>query len=297
MAEQDDFAGGVAVITGAGAGIGAGLAREAARIGMTVIVADIAADRAAEVVADITARGGRGEPATVDVRDDAAMDALAAAVRRRHGKVRLVINNAGVEMLGFSWELSAEQWRRSTDINVMGVVNGVRAFAPGMIEDTRAGGRAAIANVSSVGGLSCSPMMAPYTVSKHAVLSFTECLLLEMELTGHPIDISLIVPAMVRSRIFDDAPVAAGAGWAEAYRAQLHARMGDAMDVDEAARVIFEGLAERRYWVSTQPEATQAVAGRRAELYARLTRPTTDPAILQRLQDLRESGKAGRADG
>lgn len=291
MPRQHDFTGGLAVITGAGAGIGAGLARAAGHIGMTVVVADIAGERAAEVAADINRRGGRAEPAAVDVRDDAAMDALAATVRQRHGKVRLLINNAGVETLGFSWELSADQWRRSTDINLMGVVNGVRAFTPGMIEDTAGGGRAAIANVSSIGGLSCSPMMTPYIVSKHAVLSFTECLLLEMELTGHPIDVSLILPAMVRSRIFDDAPSAADASWAEAYRRQLIERMAaDAMDVDEAAGAIFRGLADGRYWVSTLPEATQTAAAQRAELYAALARPSIDPAILERLVALRPAG-------
>lgn len=292
MADQVDFAGGTAVITGAGAGIGAALAREAARIGMSVVVADISSERAKTTVADIIARGGRAEALVVDVRDDEAMHALAADVRQRHGAVRLLINNAGIEMIGFSWELTAEQWRRSTDINVMGVVNGVRAFVPGMIEDTAAGGCAAIANLSSVGGFMCSPMMAPYTMSKHAVLSFTECLFLEMELLGLPIDVSVVIPSMVRSQIFADAPIADGgaATWAEAYRRQFLERMGsEAMDPDEAARAVFGQLAERRYWVSTKPEATEAVAARRAELYRTLDRPKTDAHILTRLKALRPS--------
>ena len=290
MTEQADFAGGTAVITGAGAGIGAGLAREAARLGMSVVVADVSAERASEVVGEITAKGGRAEPAVVDVRDDAAIDALARDVRARHGAVRLLINNAGIETIGFSWELSAEQWRRSTEINVLGVVNGLRAFIPGMIEDVGAGGRAAVANLSSVGGLMCSPMMAPYTVSKHAVLALTECLMLEMELLDLPIDVSVIIPSMVRTRIFDDAVVNTGGAesWAEAYRKQFLERIGgEAMDPDDAARVVFRQLVERRYWVSTQPEATEAVAKRRGELFRTLARPQTEAGILQRIKDLR----------
>jgi len=215
-----------------------------------------------------------------------AVDALAEFARKNCGDVRLLINNAGIEMLGLVWELTPAQWQASMEININGVFHGVRSFMPGMMEAVKRGGRAAIANLSSVGGVSMSPMMTPYIVSKHAVLAFTECLNLEMELTGIPIDVSVITPGMVRTSIFEDAPISSGENTtlAEKYRVAMRDFMAsDGMEVGAASKFMFEQLAARTFWVSTQPEMTESFAAQRAAYLRERARPKLNQVTREAL--------------
>ena len=272
---DEGFAGGVAVITGAGSGIGEGIARTAAERGMKLVLADIAAERIEALAAELRAGGSEVLAVPTDVADPAALDRLAAATHARFGDVRLLVNNAGIEMLGHIWEIPAETWDKALSINVLGVIHAVRAFAPRMIA---AGQPAWIANLSSVGGLGMMPIQTPYIVSKHAVLSFTECLALEMELTGQPITVCAVLPGPVATRIFDDAPVGDNPGTVEAHRAVMQAMLREhGITPREAGRRIMDGIAAGQFWVSTHPEMTaQAAAGRAAYLDAG-TRPALDP--------------------
>ena len=141
------------MVTGAGSGIGEGIARAAAGLGMKVVVADIDAGRLERVAAEIRAQGGVALSVPTDVADAASVAALAAATRGRFGDVRLLVNNAGIEVAGYTWDLSALDWERAVRVNVLGVVHGARSFLPRMIE---AGTPAYVANLSSLGGLSMS---------------------------------------------------------------------------------------------------------------------------------------------
>ena len=232
--------GGVAVITGAGSGIGEALARQTAAMGMPTVLADIAEERVHAVAAEIQSQGGRALAVATDVSDPEAMDALASITEDTFGTARLLINNAGVETLGFSWELPPETWRRSQGVNVDGVINGVRAFMPQMIAS---GEPAFIANTSSLGGLATMPVQTAYIVSKHAVLAFSECLRLEMQVKALPISVSAILPGPIATPIFRDA---AGAGdpVSEAHREMMRAMIeGGGMSPEEAAGIILPQIA------------------------------------------------------
>ena len=134
MTARDTFSGGVAVITGAGAGIGAGLARHAARLGMSVVLADIDAKAVGALRDELTADDAIAVHAVCDVRDPVAVYELAERTYRDFGPVRLLVNNAGVEQFGYLWDTPVENWNRVVDINVSGVFHGVRAFLPKMID-------------------------------------------------------------------------------------------------------------------------------------------------------------------
>ncbi len=271
MSPQEAFAGGAAVITGAGSGIGEGLARQCARLGMNVVLADVAADRIEKVAGEIAAEGGRAHAVPTDVTDIAALEKLADFAFDRFGGVRLVVNNAGIETIGFSWEIPDETWDRLLSINVRGVVHGSRIFARRMLE---AGEPGFIANVASIGALGMMPSQAPYMMSKHAVLSFTECLFLEMQLKQAPIKVSAVLPAQVATRIFEDAPADRGSGFVERQRAMMHmmiSQMGLTPEV--AADVILDGIAQGNFWVSTHPETTLHMAKARASYLAELATP------------------------
>lgn len=249
-----DFAGGLAVITGSGAGIGAGLARRAAELGMRVVVTDISMPRAEQVAAGIRAKGGEATALQVDVGRPDELDRLARDVHSRFGDVRLLINNAGIETLGYIWEIPTARWEATLNVNLHGVVHGVRAFAPRMLAS---GQPSCIANLASVGSFGMMPTQTAYIMTKHAVQSFTECLYLEMKLTGKPVQVSSIIPGMVKTSIFEPA---AGEGEPESAR-NLRTTMRDlvanhGMDLADASRIIFEKLTAGLFWVDTHPEMT-----------------------------------------
>jgi NAD(P)-dependent dehydrogenase (short-subunit alcohol dehydrogenase family) len=272
------FTDGVAVITGAGSGIGEALARTAASAGMAVVLADIDAGRVERVAAEITAAGDVALAVQTDVADPAALDRLAAQTHATFGDVRLLVNNAGVETMGLVWEVPAELWERTFRINVLGMVSGVRAFAPRMLDR---GQPAYIANVVSVGGLSIFPVETPYICSKHAALSFTEGLYLEMRTQRRPIHVSAVMPGPVATRIFDDAK---GVGAAEHHhRAVMSDMLATGMPPTEAAGLILAGITRGDFWVSTHPELTLETARGRADYLANLALPSiadTAQAIL-----------------
>lgn len=259
--EEARLSGGTAVITGAGSGIGAGIARRAGAIGMTVVLADINLAGAEAVAREITAAGGKAQAMAVDVSKPAELDRLAAEVHARHGNVRLLVNNAGIETLGFVWEIPADRWEATLDINLHGVIHGVRAFVPRMLES---GEECWIANLASIGSFGIMPTQTAYMVTKHAVQSFSECLYLEMQIKGAPIHVSSIIPGSVKTGIFDPAHARDDSDFGAQQRKVMHDMMYSyGMELDEAARVIVEGIARGDFWVSTQPQMTRdMLAGR-----------------------------------
>lgn len=272
MKASEAFSGGTAVITGAGSGIGEGLARVAARLGMNVVLADVAADRLAHVAGEIEAAGGTALAVPTDVTDIAALERLADAAYDRFGEVRLAINNAGIETIGYSWDIPDATWDRLLSINVRGVVHGSRIFARRMLASGTPG---FIANVASIGALGMMPTHAPYMMSKHAVLSFTECLFLEMQLQNAPIRVSAVLPAQVATRIFDDAPTEPGSAMVQKQRGMMQAMLAHTgLTPIQAAEAILEGIAAGEFWVSTHPETTAHMAKARADYLAALTTPT-----------------------
>jgi NAD(P)-dependent dehydrogenase (short-subunit alcohol dehydrogenase family) len=274
MAKATDvFQGGVAVITGAGSGIGEGLARTAAELGMQVALADVNVERMERVAAEIRATGATAITIATDVADPAALDRLAATVQDKLGDVRLLMNNAGIEILGLTWELPVEVWEKAIRINVLGVIHGVRAFVPRMLA---AGKPAFIGNLSSIGGLGMMAVQTPYILSKHAVLSFSECLRMEMDLVRAPISVSAVLPGPISTRIFDDAATGRDRSSIEGHRKAMNdmIRGAGSLTGKQAAEVILAGIAARDFFVSTHPEITAQMAKQRAEHLATLSTPT-----------------------
>jgi NAD(P)-dependent dehydrogenase (short-subunit alcohol dehydrogenase family) len=272
----ETLAGGVAVITGAGSGIGRGLAMEAAGAGMKVVLADIDSGRIDEVAAAIKGGGGDAIAVPTDVSKPEAIDALADAAYEAFGEVRLVVNNAGIETLGFSWEIPTNVWDKTLDINIHGVVHGVRAFAPRMIASGQPG---FIANTASIGALGITPVQTAYIMSKHAVLAFSECLRLEMEVKKAPISVSAVLPGPVTTRIFTDSEGAADP--VSQHHRQAMQAMLDANGIDgyEAAKIILPQIARGDFWVSTHPDLTREYAANRARMLTELENPSMAPEL------------------
>lgn len=238
----------VAVITGAASGIGAGLARVAKARGLRLVLADVSAaplQALAQELGGVTA-------VVTDVADAASVEALAERAYAEFGQVDLLFNNAGVMAMGNSWEIDPQRWRRAIDINLFGVLHGIRSFVPRLLAAQRP---ARIVNTASVGGFLASPLMAPYSASKFAVVALTESLCAELELLKAPVRVSLLAPGPVRTGIFSDP---AGPGASEATRgfaAQMVAMTEQhGITPDELALRAFAGIDEDRFWLIPQPE-------------------------------------------
>jgi NAD(P)-dependent dehydrogenase (short-subunit alcohol dehydrogenase family) len=236
----------VAVITGAASGIGAGLARVAVRRGMRVVLAD----RDGALLADLAGElGDKAVAAPTDVTDPDALEALAAAAYHRFGQVDMVFNNAGILTTGLSWEVTAEKWQQVMDVNVLGVVNGIRAFVPRLIAAERP---ARIIITSSIGGFLPSPLLGPYSASKFALVAIAETLAGELATLKSQVSVSLIAPGAVKTQIFRDESTNASGSFLAHMLAmtQEHGLSPDAF----AARV-FDAIDRGEYWIIPQPES------------------------------------------
>ncbi|EYD75631.1 hypothetical protein Rumeso_02718 [Rubellimicrobium mesophilum DSM 19309] len=181
-----------AVVTGAAGGIGLAIAQACLGRGMRVTIADQDAGRLDRAAEDLRARApGRVAHFACDVRDPAAVEALRDAAVDAHGPVDLLVNNAGVGRPTKPWA-EREAWELTLGVNLWGVINGLMAFVPGMIEARR---EAAVVNLGSKQGITNPPGNAAYNVSKAGVKALTEQLAWEFrQIEGARLSAHLLVP-------------------------------------------------------------------------------------------------------
>jgi len=187
----------VAVVTGAASGIGSALADAFGAEGMRLVLADIEADALARTAEKLVAAGAEVEAVTTDVTRPESVQALANATRARFGTAHVVCNNAGVAPIAPILETSLADWRWVLDVNVLGVVHGIQAFGPMLIEQ----GEGHIVNTASSGGLITVPNFGAYVASKHAVVGLSETLF--QEFAGSGVGVSVLCPGLVATRIFE----------------------------------------------------------------------------------------------
>ena len=269
-----EFTGCTALVTGAAGGIGRALALASSARGMRVLVCDIEAESTAAVAAECLAAGAPASLTRVlDVRDAVAFENTVTEVTEEWGGVDLLFCNAGVLVPRRLWEQSAREFDWLLDVNVKGVVNGIRACIPGMLARSREASREAhVVITGSMGGLIASPMLGAYSGSKAALAAIAETLHLDLAAIKAPIGVSLLAPGAVRSRIFEAErhreagaePLAgAGAAMREAMIAGT-ARVG--MNPEQVATVTFEAIESGRFWVFPHPEMLAALPARQAAM-------------------------------
>jgi NAD(P)-dependent dehydrogenase (short-subunit alcohol dehydrogenase family) len=193
-----DFEGRVAAITGAGSGIGRALADALAQRGAHLSLSDIDENGLAETVARCQTHGGvRIRSQRLDVADRAGMYEWADRVVADHGKVNLIINNAGVALGATVEAMSYEDFEWLMNINFWGVVYGTKAFLPHLKES----GEGHIVNLSSVFGLISVPSQSAYNAAKFAVRGFTDTLRMELEIEGANVSVTTIHPGGIKTNI------------------------------------------------------------------------------------------------
>jgi short-subunit dehydrogenase len=232
-----------AVVTGAASGIGLGIAETLAAEGVNVVIADIREDAAKDVASDLSTRFAvKACGLQVDVSDREAVYRLAAASRQALGPISILVNNAGIGVLGVDLdEMQNRDVERMIGVNITGVVNGVRAFVPQLRDH---GGH--IVNVSSIGGLHVMPgwRYALYAATKAAVVSLSEGLRDDLAEAG--VGVSVLCPGGVRTAIHNEASTSPDH--------ENHAAVAGGMDPLRVGQFVVQGIRENQFLILTHPE-------------------------------------------
>lgn len=185
---------GVAVVTGAASGIGRALTEELVARGAHVVAADLELEAVTKLA---QALAGKVTPAHLDVTDRDAVTALVQRTAAEHGRLDYMFNNAGIGAAGSVYDHTWEAWNRVIDVNLNGVLHGVRAAYPIM----RAQGFGHIVNTASMAGLVATAMAASYATTKHAVVGLSKAL--RAEAADEGIRVSVFCPGVIRTAIIE----------------------------------------------------------------------------------------------
>jgi NAD(P)-dependent dehydrogenase (short-subunit alcohol dehydrogenase family) len=237
---MSEFAGRVAVITGAGSGIGRALALDLARRGARLAVSDVDAGGLAVTVAELEKLGAPHRTDELDVTDRKAVLAYADDVAGGFGKVNQIYNNAGIAFAGDILSSSFEDIEKVVDIDFWGVVNGTKAFLPHLV----ASGDGHVINISSLFGLLSVPSQSAYNAAKFAVRGFTESLRQEMLVAKLPVRVTCVHPGGIKTNIARNAARAEGYG--DEAMMEKFERTALRMSPADAARVILTGVSRNR---------------------------------------------------
>ena len=262
----------VAVVTGGASGLGRAMAMRFAREGMKVVLADIEQDTLDATLKEFRQAGHDAIAVRCDVSRGEDVDALAQKTLQRYGAVHLVCNNAGVAPGGVIWEHSVKDWEWAMGPNVWGVIHGVRVFTPILLKQ---GTEGHIVNTASVAGLLTLPGMGLYCVTKHAVVSLTECL--HHDLAGHSdkVKCSVLCPAYVPTRIaesernrpqhlIDGRPKSE-----EDIRREenmRHAVESGRISAEQVADAVFDAVREERFYILTHQRIKPAIETRMQDI-------------------------------
>jgi short-subunit dehydrogenase len=249
-----------AIVTGAASGIGLALARALAARGVDLALADRDEAALAAVRAELAAKGRRVVTHGCDVSDDAQVAEAARAFDRQLGPIHLLFNNAGIDMSGRLQDLALADWRRAFDVNVFGVVHGIRHFLPLL---QRHGEAAHVVNTASGAGLwvSGDATMGAYAATKFAVVAISEAL--EQELEGTPVGVSVLCPGPVATAIAARSALASP---------QLLASIAAGTPPDEAAALALAGVERGDFWIFTPTRMRERLQRRHDRILAALDR-------------------------
>jgi NAD(P)-dependent dehydrogenase (short-subunit alcohol dehydrogenase family) len=284
-----DFKDKVAVITGAASGIGYGLAECAAKEGMKVVLADIEEDALVKAERDIRVLGADTLAVKTDVSKADDVKALADKTIDTFGAVHLLFNNAGVTRIQAIWKSTLADWQWILGVNLWGVIHGIHFFVPIMLKQND---ECHIVNTASINGLVTGPGGNPYCVSKFGVVALSETLYHELVLGGHNINISVLCPGFIKTKILDcernrprklqnksvedidmaDTSVQA----AIEMNVQL---ITEGMSPEEVAKIVFDAIRNKKFYILPNAEIIKPIMQTRMEDILEERNPTPLPDL------------------
>jgi len=287
---MSDLRGKTAVVTGGAGGIGQAMGRRFGREGMKVVLADVLSEPLDEATRALADEGIETVGVVADVTDYSSVESLAKEALDRFGAVHVVCNNAGTGGVseGYMWEHDLADWRWGIDVNVLGVIHGIKAFVPILLEQGEGhvvntcsgnGGFAPIAR-GAMGG----PATAVYPMTKAAVLCLTESLYTHLEMTGTRVRAHVLFPggflntgiweswrhrpesyAATQERRTPEATLAKVVARFEAAGAHV-----EFTPLETVADLVVDGIRADRFWMMGPPTpADQVVSKKAASILAR----------------------------
>lgn len=256
----------VAVITGAGSGFGREFALLCAAEGMALALTDIDAVSLA-ATRKLLPADCRVLLVDGDIGDPTTMENVAEQTYAKFGAAHLLFNNAGVAVAGPIWTSTLEDWKWTLDVNLMGVVHGIRNFVPRMLEQ---GDACHVVNTASVAALLSVPGSSSYCVSKHGVLTISECLHHELQMVQANIGVSVLCPAFVKTGIAESERHRPSE-LAATNQHPLTDAMNDVMraavnkgkiSAEEVARTTLDAVKTNRFYILTHDNIKPAVEAR-----------------------------------
>jgi len=258
-----DFRGRVAVVTGGASGIGYALAERFARERMKIVLADVQADALEEAEGKLRSGGAEVLAVETDVSRAESVEHLRDQVLDRFGAAHVVCNNAGVSTVGSVWEATLADWEWILGVNLWGVVNGIRAFVPVLLEQEEAH----VVNTASMAGV-ITGILGPYSVTKQAVVGLSEALYFGLRAhSAGQVGVSVLCPGWVNTRIADSernrpaglgppGPVTAAQ---QATADSIRQLLASAMAPAEVAQQVFDAIRQDQFYILTHPEMKGSV--------------------------------------
>jgi NAD(P)-dependent dehydrogenase (short-subunit alcohol dehydrogenase family) len=263
-----DFKDKVAVITGGASGIGLGIAKRAVKEGMKVVIADIDEEALSKAEVELKELGGTVLSVLTDVSKAEDVETLAQKTLDTFGEVRLLCNNAGVGVGGLLWEFTLNDWKYVINVNLWGVIHGIRNFVPIMLKQDN---ECHIVNTASFAGLTTEPLQGIYNVTKHGVVALSESLWRELKNENSKIQVSVLCPGFVntnilitsfqnrqaelRDREIDEKTAREELLEAhpqyETYLEMWHRMFEEGLSPDKAGDIVFEAVKDEAFYILT----------------------------------------------
>ena len=266
-----EFAGKVAVVTGAASGIGLATATRFAEEGMKVVLADIEELALEAAVTKLRNAGHEVLSVPTDVSKWSAVQALAEATMAAYGSVNVVHNNAGVVVSGPIEELSISDWEWVLGVDLWSVIYGIKAFLPFI----KSAGEGHIVNTASTAGLQGPKGIAPYSVAKFGVVGLTETLRLELEADQSRVSASVLCPGAIntqivfskRNRSVESAANHKTSDVEKGFEENAGALLAkEGKDPAEVADMIAKGILANDFWIITHSDWKDVMVERAAAM-------------------------------
>jgi NAD(P)-dependent dehydrogenase (short-subunit alcohol dehydrogenase family) len=281
-----DLKGKTAFITGGGSGVALGQAKVFSREGMKVVIADIRQDHLDEAMEYFKGKGADAHPIHLDITDREAYRAAADETEKVFGPVDLLCNTAGVSIFGPVQDATYDDWDWIMNVNVGGVINGIRTFLPRMLERGQGGH---IVNTASMSAFVPLPGTGVYNTSKYAVRGLSEALRLDLE--PHGIGVSLLCPGAVNTNIHEAVLTrpehlseTGYYGASEEVFKRLKSVIEVGLDPVDLAEYVLAAVCNNDFWVIPYPEFRETLDELHQEVIDALPDPSSDPEMMKRVQ-------------
>jgi NAD(P)-dependent dehydrogenase (short-subunit alcohol dehydrogenase family) len=242
------------VVTGGGSGLGQAICYDLAGRGARVLVTDLRLATAEETAETLRRRGIEAHAMQVDVRRPEQVEAMARKATELWGGTDVLVNNAGLAVVGELGKIPIEEWQYQVDVNLMGVIWGCHYFGPDMVKR----GSGFILNVASSAGLLAAPMMGPYNVTKAGVIALSETLFTELGPAG--VTVSALCPTFLRTNIHKDARSFGGGTGEKTDRLVTQAKWS----AEEVAKVAIDELLAGKLYIIPQTDGKVLWRAKRA---------------------------------